>query len=104
MYREMAVATPAFAWMTTSGNRRSTQLAVGRAYARLNLKATALGVAIHPMSQILQEYAEMQALQQGFLTMLDIPKGHTVQMLVRLGYAEQPAPAPRRDLQDLLLT
>lgn len=104
MYREMAEATSAFAWITTSENRRSTQLAVGRAYARLNLKTTALGVAIHPMSQVLQEYAEMQALQQGFLTMLDIPKGHTVQMLVRLGYAEQPAPAPRRDLQDLLLT
>jgi len=35
--------------------------------------------------------------------MLDIAEGHRVQILVRLGYAEQPAPAPRRDLQDLLL-
>jgi nitroreductase len=103
MYRDMAVATPTFAWMTTSDNTRSTQLAVGRAYARFNLKATALGVAMHPMSQVLQEYAEMQALQQGFLTMLDIPEGHTVQMLVRLGYAKQPEPAPRRELTDLLI-
>ncbi len=102
-YRDMAEATPAFAWMTTSNNTRSTQLAVGRAYARLNLKATALGVAMHPMSQVLQEYAEMQALQQGFLAMLGIPKGHTVQMLMRLGYAKQPDPSPRRNLQDLLL-
>jgi len=66
MYRDMAVATPAFAWITTRDNTRATQLAVGRAYARLNLKTTALGVAMHPMSQVLQEYAEMQALQQGF--------------------------------------
>ncbi|GAB4372167.1 MAG: nitroreductase family protein [Elainellaceae cyanobacterium] len=104
MYRDMAQTTPAFAWMTTSDNTRSTQLAVGRAYARLNLKATALGVAMHPMSQVLQEYEEMQALQKGFLTMLNIPEGHRVQILVRLGYAKQPDPSPRRDLQDLLLT
>lgn len=104
LYRNIAVATPAFAWMTTSDNMRSTQLEVGRAYARLNLKATALEVAMHPMSQVLQEYTEMQVLQQGFLTMLDIPKGQTVQMLMRLGYAKQPEPAPRRELTDLLLT
>ncbi|NJL51669.1 MAG: hypothetical protein HC930_04625 [Hydrococcus sp. SU_1_0] len=104
MYRDIAAATPAFAWITTSQNTRSTQLAVGRAYARLNLQATALRVAMHPMSQVLQEYAEMRALQRGFLTMLDIPTGHTVQMLVRLGYAERPDPSPRRELSDLLLS
>jgi hypothetical protein len=104
MYRDITAATPAFAWITTSRNTRSTQLAVGRAYARLNLKATALGVAMHPMSQVLQEYAEMRALQRGFLAMLEIPTGHTVQMLVRLGYAEQATPSPRRELSDLLLS
>jgi hypothetical protein len=104
MSRDRAVATPAFGWITTSDNRRTTQLAVGRAYARLNLKATALGVAMHPMSQVLQEYAEMQALQRGLLALLDIPPGQTVQMLVRLGYTGQVNPSPRRDLQDLLRT
>jgi Nitroreductase family len=104
MSRELAIATPAFAWMTTTNNDRMTQLAVGRAYARLNLKATAIGVAMHPMSQGLQEYAEMQALQRGLFAMLDISSGQTVQMLVRLGYAGQTDPSPRRDLQDLLRT
>lgn len=104
MSRERAVATPAFAWITTSNNRRITQLAVGRAYARLNLKATALGVAMHPMSQVLQEYTEMQALQRGLLAMLNIPSGQTVQMLMRLGYTGQVSPSPRRNLQDLLRT
>jgi hypothetical protein len=36
--------------------------------------------------------------------MIEIPTGHTVQMLVRLGYAERPAPSPRRRLSDLLLS
>ncbi|MEM7770558.1 MAG: nitroreductase family protein [Cyanobacteria bacterium P01_A01_bin.37] len=104
MYRDMAEQTPAFVWMTTTGNSRSMQLAVGRAYAKLNLQATALGVAMHPMSQVLQEYAEMQPLQRGFLSLLNVPEGDTVQMLARLGYAEKPAPSPRRDVQDLLVT
>jgi Nitroreductase family len=104
MSRDRAISTPAFAWIATSDNRRITQLAVGRAYARLNLKATALGVAMHPMSQVLQEYAAMQALQRGLFAMLDIPPGQTVQMLVRLGYTEQTNPSPRRDLPDLLRT
>lgn len=104
MYRQIAVATPAFAWMTTADNRRTTQLAVGRAYARLNLQATALGVAMHPMSQVLQEYDEMRSLQRGFLSLLNVGEGETVQMLMRLGYAAPHPPAPRRDLQDLLLT
>lgn len=104
MYRNMTQATPAFAWITTSNNSRVTQLRAGRAYARLNLKATALGVAIHPISQVLQEYQEMEDLQRGFLTMLNILQGSTVQMLVRVGYAQQPEPSPRRDVKDLLLT
>jgi hypothetical protein len=36
--------------------------------------------------------------------MLEIPAGHTVQMLVRLGYAERPTPSLRRELSDLLLS
>jgi hypothetical protein len=104
MYRDIISATSAFAWITTRRNTRSTQLAVGRAYARLNLEATALGLAMHPMSQVLQECSEMRALQRGFLAMLEIPVGHTVQMLVRLGYAERPDPPPHRELSDLLLS
>jgi Nitroreductase family len=104
MAREWAVTTPSFAWITTANNRRTTQLIAGRAYVRLNLKATALGVAMHPMSQVLQEYAEMQGLQRGLFTMLDIPGGHRVQMLMRLGYTKNIDPSPRRDLQDFLRT
>jgi hypothetical protein len=45
----------------------------------------------------------MRALQRGFLAMLEIPAGHTAQMLVCLGYVERPTPSPRRELSDLLL-
>ena len=42
---------------------RATQVAAGRAWVRLQLAAGALGVALQPHSQALQEYPEMAALR-----------------------------------------
>ena len=94
--------TASYGWMTSAANDRATQLAAGRAYARLNLQATALGVAMHPNSQVLQEYAEMAALQREFLSLTETPGGHTVQMLFRLGYGDAPPPSPRRPLKQII--
>jgi hypothetical protein len=58
-WKEMADTAPAFLWMRATDNSRTAQIAVGRAYARLNLAATAAGLAIHPWSMPLQEYPEM---------------------------------------------
>jgi hypothetical protein len=99
-----ARATPAFGWLTTAANDRISQIEAGRAYVRLNLKATELGVAMHPVSQVLQEYSEMAELQREFLTALGISNGQTVQMLFRLGYSEPVPPSPRRRLGALLMS
>ena len=101
---EQSATAMGWAWMTTAGNGRETQIATGRTYVRLNLQATALGVALHPMSQVLQEYPEMAALQAEFHAALGVREGDTVQMLVRLGYGIVPGPSPRRALNDLILT
>jgi len=92
----------AFGWMTTATNSRIDQIEAGRAYVRFNLKATELGVAMHPFSQVLQEYREMQSLQRSFLKAVAAPAGSTVQMLFRLGYADLPDPTPRRWLGDIV--
>jgi nitroreductase len=99
-----ARATPAFGRLVTAANDRVSQIEAGRAYLRLNLKATELGVAMHPVSQVLQEYPEMAGLQREFLTTLGIPTGQTVQMLFRLGYSEPVPPSPRRRLDALLMS
>ncbi|MEL6259350.1 MAG: twin-arginine translocation pathway signal protein, partial [Pseudomonadota bacterium] len=62
MYEKKAMSARAFAWIETAGDTRDHQLAAGRAYMRLTLKATELGLAVHPWSQALQEYAEMSDL------------------------------------------
>lgn len=85
---------------------RATQLKAGRAYVRMHLEATAAGVDMHPLSQALQEFAEVRASYEGLHRELGVdPRGGPVQMLSRVGYAESPAGlSPRRDLASLLRT
>lgn len=102
MAQTTAASTEAFSWLTTQGNSRLDQVIVGRDYCRLNLKTTAMGLAQHPMSQVLQEYEDMLPLQASFKEAFGIKKGETVQMLFRLGKAERTPHGPRRLVSDLL--
>ncbi|MGJ7512582.1 Acg family FMN-binding oxidoreductase [Variovorax sp. GT1P44] len=94
-----------FVWLGTARNGRSDQIEAGRAYVRQQLRATALGLGVHPMSQALQEFPEM-AIQYAAAhrALLDVaaPRGAddpTLQMMCRIGYPVAPAPAtPRRPL------
>ena len=60
--------------------------------------AGAAGLAFHPLSQALQEFPEMQEHYDRAHALLGAAEGETVQMLVRLGYADAPPPAPREPL------
>lgn len=94
MYREMLAATPAYAVVTTSTNFRADQIAAGRRWLRLNLAATGLGLALHPVSQALQEFPEMAPHYRKAHELL-APPGETLQMLGRLGFGPQTGPSPR---------
>lgn len=92
----------AFGWITSGDNARTTQIALGRAYVRLQLAATALGVALQPYSQTLQEYPEMADLRAAMHRETGTPDGAILQMFFRLGYAGDPGPSPRRALQSFV--
>jgi len=96
-------STPGFLWMVTPANDRATQVNAGRAYVRVQLAATVQGLAMQPLSQALQEYAEQQQPYADIhaLTGATAP-GATVQMWARVGYAPAVEPAPRRRLQDFI--
>jgi hypothetical protein len=96
-------STPGFWWMVTPANDRATQVNAGRAYVRAQLAATAQGLAMQPLSQALQEYAEQKQPYADIhaLTGAD-SAGATVQMWARVGYAPPVEPAPRRALQDFV--
>jgi hypothetical protein len=81
-------------------------VAAGRAYVRAHLLATAAGVDMHPLSQALQEFAEMRGPREAIHTTLDLAaSGQTLQMLARVGFATEPGgPSPRRGLDSLVRT
>jgi hypothetical protein len=92
-------STPAFLWMITADNDRKTQVDAGRAYARVQLAATAHGVAMHPLQQALQEYAEQAKTHGEIRRLLRVTEpSQAVQMWARVGFAPPVEPAPRRGL------
>jgi hypothetical protein len=101
MFREITGTAMAYVWLTTSGNSRLDQLAAGRAWLRLNLKATELGLGLHPLSQALQEYPEMEPHYARIHEQLAGP-GQRLQMFGRLGYGPEVAPSPRWPLETKL--
>lgn len=102
IYEKMLMATPAYAVITTSGNSRSDQIEAGRRWLRLNLTTTMLGLSIHPVSQALQEYPEMQEYYVRAHELLAKPN-ETVQMLGRLGYGPAVPVTPRWPLESKVM-
>ena len=96
-----------FVWLSTptarhaaNGTMRSAEVSAGRAYMRLQLKATELGLQIHPMSQAPQEFAEMQpSYDEMHQRLVGKPATEeTVQMFCRIGYCAPQQHTPRRAL------
>ncbi len=94
-----------FVWLSTptalhrqQQTTRSAEVNAGRAYMRLQLKATELGLQIHPMSQAPQEFAEMMPFYDALHTeLLGKPAiEETVQMSCRVGYCAKQQHTPRR--------
>lgn len=94
-------STPGFLWMVTPDNARATQVNAGRAYARVQLAATAQGVSLHPLQQALQEYPEQAGPYAAFRELVNAGPG-TVQMWARAGFAPPTQPAPRRPLDAII--
>lgn len=104
LYDPLTESAAGYVWITSSSKDRMAELAAGRAYARLNLRATALGIAMHPMSQALQEYAEMSALKAATEKVVGLGPDKCLQMLARIGYGGKIPPSPRRGLAEHLRT
>lgn len=110
MFEDQANTAMGFVWLSTRGNSRTDQIAAGRAYVRQQLRATDLGVGLHPMSQPLEEFAEMaphHAAAHDLLLGTEPPRNArspTLQMMCRLGYPISPVQAaPRRAIGDFMM-
>lgn len=95
--------TPAYAMIVTSDNSRLSQVESGMLYSRLVLTGHTLGLAMQPLSQVLEEYPEMKVPYTGFQRAY-APDGGTVQMLFRAGRpTKSTPPSMRRDVMDLIV-
>ena len=99
-----------FVWLASVGSSRTSQVEAGRAYVRLQLKATELGVGVHPMSQALQEFPEMAPhYERAHQLMIGkagprTPADDAVQMFCRIGHTPGEVSAtPRRPVRDLIV-
>jgi hypothetical protein len=107
-YDTFASTATGFVWLSTAGNSRAQQVAAGRAFVRLHLRATDVGLALHPLSQALQEFPEMRGPYTQIHSALvgKVPQAEgdaVVQMFCRIGYPKVPVtPSPRRGVAALL--
>lgn len=103
-FNRLLGATPAFLWLVTDDNERSTQISAGRAYVRAQLAGSAHGISMQPLQQALQEYPEQQANYDAIHKLLEAPRPqHTVQMWARVGFGPTVGPVPRRGLSAHLI-
>ena len=103
-FDDKIASTPGFLWLVSDGNDRATQVQAGRAYARVQLAATAHGVVMQPLQQALQEYPEQAEAYAAIHRLLGAaPPAQTVQMWARVGLADAVGPAPRRGLDAQLV-
>ena len=97
--REVLMNAPVLGLICSEENDRQSQVKVGQVFERIYLTATALGIRLQPMSQVV---AVPQTRDQ--LTALLTSGNLVVQQPFRLGYAEpEPAHTPRRTVEEVMV-
>ena len=87
----------AYGVLLTPGDSPEERVAAGRAFMRVHLRSTELGVAFQPFSRILETEAG-----EDDMTSAVNPNGKRIQSLFRLGYAADVPPTPRRSLFEIV--
>lgn len=103
IYREMLDSAQGYVWLTAEENTRVSQIEAGRSWVRVNLAAQAAGLAIHPLSQILQEFDEMAGLRRAVHAELGVDAPGLIHMLARVGYSKPVKASPRWPLETRLI-
>ncbi len=102
MYREIIQSAMGFVWITADENTRLSQIEAGRNWVRMNLAAQQVGLCMHPLSQVLQEFPQMREPYQAIHNQLGVADG-VVHMFGRVGYTKFPAASPRWPVESKLI-
>lgn len=96
-FRNQVKSARAFVYILTQKNEMKDWVESGEKYAHLNIAVNSLSYSMHPMSQILQEYPEMEKIKLEFEKLLEVPTKAKIQMFARLGKSDYFFQSPRRD-------
>ncbi len=104
MFQRVVDSTKGFVFFRTETNTKKDWILAGMDYARFHLATTHAALQLSPLSQILQEFPEMEKLKNRFeeLTLTKSPA--KIQMIARLGRSNYRFFAPRRSLKDMIVT
>lgn len=102
-YAKKVKSARAVVQFITPANTPADWIKAGMDYARFQLAATASGYYLHPLSQVLQEFPEMNTLRVQYEKLSGITEDQKIQMAVRIGKAKEPFYSYRRDVNTLLL-
>ena len=70
----------------------------------MNLAAQQIGLCVHPLSQILQEFPEMAEPYEAIRAELNVQSNGVLHMLGRVGYTKFPAASPRWPVESKLIS
>ncbi len=94
--------TPIYLMILSSNNSRVSQVQTGMLYSRILLTITKMGFAMHPLSQALEEYSEMDDIYQEIHNHY-APGGEIIQMLIRMGQSIRgTSPTMRLDVSQII--
>ncbi len=90
-------------FFTTKTNTKLDWIKSGRDYARFNIAIAKLEIVTHPYNQVIQEYTEMEELQNKFKELTKVKEGEKTQMIVRIGRAKTSYKSWRKEVDDYIM-
>lgn len=102
-WRKVADSSRGFALFVTERNGFEDWVKTGYDYMRFQLAVTSMGLAMQPVSQVLQEYRAMEKQRLAFEAAMQVRAPAKIQMLVRLGRSDYRYFAPRRTLDKFVV-
>ncbi|MBP7280928.1 MAG: hypothetical protein KBA66_05095 [Leptospiraceae bacterium] len=102
-YKERMKSIKGIVFWKTKTNTKKDWILTGMDYARFHLGATKLGLKMHPMSECLQEYSEMESIRLQMEALTGAKGNEKVQMIARLGRSDYKFFSPRRSLKDMIV-
>ncbi|MBL8019082.1 MAG: hypothetical protein JNM27_05420 [Leptospirales bacterium] len=101
-YSKKIASARGLVFFKTQQNTKRDWVCCGRDYVRFQLAATGAGLKMHPLSQCLQEFAEMKDLRERLAAMLGQKGTEKIQMIARLGRSDYRYFTPRRSVKEMM--